>query len=138
MQSTPFTIGRLAAEAGVNVETVRFYQRRGLLREPLRPHNGVRRYHLDDLDRLRFIRRAKVVGFSLEEIAELMAAKGRGACAQTARMLDRKLADVRERIKELRALESDLAAMATACSSASADDSCPALGLLRETVALER
>lgn len=138
MQGAAFTIGRLAAQAGVTVETVRFYQRRGLLIEPRRPLNGVRHYQSDDLERLRFIRRAKAVGFTLDEIAELLAARGRSACIQTARVLDRKLADVRERMKELRALESELAALAAACSAASANESCPTLGLLREAAVVRK
>ncbi len=62
-----YTIGELARAAGVNVETVRFYERRGLLRQPERGH-GYRRYPQSDLDRLRFVRRAKELGFSLAEL----------------------------------------------------------------------
>src|SRR5699024_11313175 len=66
------TIGALAGEVGVGVETVRFYQRRGLLREPQRAHGRIRRYGPNDVERLNFIRSAKELGFSLDEIAELL------------------------------------------------------------------
>lgn len=73
-----FTIGELARAAGVNVETVRFYERRGLLRQPDRG-DGYRRYPAADLDRLRFIRRAKDLGFTLAEISGLLDAAGAGS-----------------------------------------------------------
>lgn len=132
MGSTALTIGGLAAAAGVNVETIRFYQRRGLLAQPLRPHGGVRRYTAADVDRLRFIRRAKLVGFTLEEIADLLEANGRGACARTSRQIERKLAEVRERMAALRAVEADLLLMAAACSSAGDSEYCPSLDMLGE------
>ncbi len=66
------TIGAVAAAAGVNVETIRFYQRRGLLRTPERPPRGVRRYSPDDTSRVRFIKCAQRVGFSLDEVAQLL------------------------------------------------------------------
>src|SRR2546428_343680 len=66
------TIGRLAESAQVNVETVRYYQRRGLMREPARPMGGVRRYSDDDVRRIRFINRAQQLGFTLEEITKLL------------------------------------------------------------------
>lgn len=95
-----FTIGELARAAGVNVETVRFYERRGLVRQPERG-DGYRRYPPTDLDRLRFIRRAKELGFSLAEIAGLLEAAGAGAVADL-------MAATRERIASV---ESDLAAL---------------------------
>ena len=63
------TIGRLAHRAGVNVESVRFYQRRGLLAEPARPLGGIRRYDDDDARRIRFIRQSQTLGFTLDEVA---------------------------------------------------------------------
>jgi MerR family mercuric resistance operon transcriptional regulator len=75
-----FTIGELARAAGVHVETVRFYERKGLLRQPERG-DGYRRYPSSDLDRLRFIRRAKDLGFTLAEITGLLDAAGAGAVA---------------------------------------------------------
>lgn len=69
LSNSSLTIGALAAAAGVHVETVRYYQRRGLITEPVRPRGGVRRYSADDADRLRFIKRAQAMGFALAEVA---------------------------------------------------------------------
>ena len=72
-QKDSYTIGTLARAAGINVETVRYYSRRGLLKPPPKPAGGVRRYPPDTIDRLRFIKRAKQLGFTLTEIRELLA-----------------------------------------------------------------
>ena len=79
MTGEAMTIGQLAASADVHVETVRYYQRRGLLLEPPRPAGSVRRYGAGDRSRLQFIRRAQTMGFSLEEIAGLLDIRGRHA-----------------------------------------------------------
>jgi len=70
--SNELTIGKLATAAGVNVETIRYYQRRGLLTEPVRPAGGQRRYSPNDARRVRFIKRAQVLGFTLEEVGSLL------------------------------------------------------------------
>jgi MerR family mercuric resistance operon transcriptional regulator len=127
------TIRRLADSAGVHVETVRYYQRRGLLREPSRPMGGVRRYDATDVSRLQFIRRAQAMGFSLEEIAELAQLKGQGACEHTRRLTELKLADVRRKIAELRRLERELAQLAAECSRATSNAGCPTLDRLEKT-----
>lgn len=108
MASNTLTISRLAASADVHIETVRYYQRRGLLDEPVRPMGGVRRYGQADIARLQFIRRAQAMGFSLEEIAGLLEVKGQRACEQTRLLTERKLVEVRRRLDELKRLESDL------------------------------
>src|SRR3546814_12592116 len=102
------TIGRLALAANVHIETVRYYQRVGLLREPERPLGGVRRYEHQDLARLQFIRRAKTMGFTLDEIAGLLELKGKRACDQTRRLTDHKLLDVRRQLQDMKRLESEL------------------------------
>jgi MerR family mercuric resistance operon transcriptional regulator len=127
MTTTTLTISRLAASASVHIETVRYYQRRGLLPEPERPLGGIRRYGPGDVSRLRFIRRAQTMGFTLDEIAGLMEVKGRRACEQTRRLAEFKLADVRRRLEELRQLESDLTQMVAECSQVSSGECCPAL-----------
>lgn len=124
------TISRLADSAGVHVETVRYYQRRGLLREPVRPNGGVRHYEAIDVSRLQFIRRAQAMGFSLEEIAELADIKGQGACEHTRQLTEAKLADVRRKIAALRRLERELAQVAAECARAPSDTCCPALDRL--------
>ncbi|GIX31817.1 MAG: hypothetical protein KatS3mg124_2289 [Porticoccaceae bacterium] len=89
------TIGALAKAAGVHVETIRFYQRKGLLPTPDRPYGGIRRYGREDLARLQFIQKAKRLGFRLDEIAELLALADGSHCAEARALAERKLADVR-------------------------------------------
>lgn len=124
------TIGRLATAANVNVETVRYYQRRGLLPEPERPAGGIRRYGPDDVRRLQFIRRAKAMGFSLTEIEALQQVVGASSCKQTQLLTARKLADVRRRISGLRKLEADLEKQLGKCVQAPAGTPCPTLDVL--------
>lgn len=133
MASNTLTISRLAASADVHIETVRYYQRRGLLDEPVRPMGGVRRYGQADIARLQFIRRAQAMGFSLEEIAGLLEVKGQRACEQTRLLTERKLVEVRRRLDELKRLESDLECLVEECRHATAGDGCPTLHLLTAT-----
>ena len=77
------TISRLATAAGVNVETVRFYQRSGLIDEPERPRSGYRTYGDEHVRRIRFVKRAQLLGFTLEEIASLLKLDGSGTCSST-------------------------------------------------------
>lgn len=124
------TISRLAASADVHVETVRYYQRRGLLPEPPRPQGGVRHYGASEVARLQFIRRAQAMGFTLDEIAGLLEVRGTRACEQTRKLTEHKLVDVRQRIAELQQLEQDLVFLVVECGRASADTECPTLSLL--------
>ena len=130
MSPRTFTISRLAASAGVHIETVRYYQRRGLLHAPERPAGGVRRYGESDVNRLQFIRRAQVMGFSLDEIADLLKLTGERSCEQTRQLTEHKLADVRLRLEELRQLEIDLEQMVARCSQIPVGACCPTLDLL--------
>ena len=127
MDAERLTIGRLAAAAGVNVETVRYYQRRGLLVEPAKPPRGTRTYAPEDVARLRFIRRAQPLGFSLDEIAELLDLRGQTGCRQTQELTESKLADVRGRIAELQEMESELERLVARCGDAAQAEGCPAL-----------
>ncbi|WP_426282193.1 MerR family transcriptional regulator [Lysobacter soli] len=120
----------MAASADVHVETVRYYQRRGLLPEPPRPQGGVRHYGPAEVARLQFIRRAQTMGFTLDEIAGLLEVQGKRACEQTRLLTERKLADVRLRLAKLRQLEGELLDLITECSQATAGDCCPTLDLL--------
>ena len=130
MDTQVFTIGQLAASAEVNVETVRYYQRRGLLPEPERPAGGIRRYAPADLARLRYIRRAQTMGFSLDEIVGLLELNGGRACEQTKLLTEHKLLDVRKRLGELRKLERELLRLVARCGEARAGACCPTLELL--------
>ena len=127
MATNAMTIGRLAAAAGVHVETVRYYQRRGLLRAPSRAPGSARRYEAEDVGRLRFIRRAQGLGFSLAEVSELLEIQGQAACEQTRQLADRKLTDVRSRLQQLKRLESDLVSMVARCDRVEAGGACPML-----------
>lgn len=131
MHTPALTIGRLATAAHVNVETVRYYQRRGLLPEPDRPAGSVRRYGPDDVRRLQFIRRAQAMGFSLAEIQALQQVVGASSCEETQLLTARKLTDVRRRIADLRRLEADLKKQLEKCAQAPTGAPCPTLDALR-------
>lgn len=126
----PYTIARLATAAGVHVETVRYYQRRGLVPEPARPAGGIRRYGQADADRLRFIRRAQTMGFSLTEIGSLLELKTRGSCRATRALAAAKLEDVNARMRELRRLRTELAELVARCDTNERDASCPIIDRL--------
>jgi MerR family mercuric resistance operon transcriptional regulator len=119
------TIGRLAQRAGVNVESVRFYQRRGLLAEPPRPLGGIRRYGDDDVRRIRFIRQSQTLGFTLAEVAELLALDDGRHCSEAQVLAAGKLAVVRERIVQLRRIERLLAGLVTQCRCNTGAVRCP-------------
>ena len=130
MAESALTISKLAASAGVHVETVRYYQRRRLLPEPQRPLGGFRHYGPADVTRLQFIRRAQAMGFTLDESAGLLELKGKRACEQTRRLTELKLVDVRERLDALHRLEVDLMNLIAECSQAPGGESCPTLDRL--------
>lgn len=130
MDRNAITIGRLAQAADVHVETIRYYQRRGLLRSPERPYGGVRRYGTADIDRLQFIRRAQAMGFSLAEIDGLLDLTGQRACEHTRQLTEQKLADVRRRLLELRRLERGLVELVAACTRTTEGACCPTLDRL--------
>ncbi|HJS89742.1 MAG TPA: Hg(II)-responsive transcriptional regulator [Steroidobacteraceae bacterium] len=124
------TIGRLASDAGVNVETVRYYQRRGLLHEPDRPLGGVRRYSEVHARRLRFIKQAQTLGFSLDEVRDLLALEDGTHCREAERFASRKLATVRERVRQLRRIERALAALVDQCQCNTGKVRCPLIAAL--------
>jgi Hg(II)-responsive transcriptional regulator len=128
------TIGALARRAGVGVETVRFYERRGLVRRPARPTAGFRTYSEETVARIRFIRHAQALGFTLKEITELLAlrvAPGSDCAEVRARALA-KLADVEGRVAELVRIRSALAKLVASCPGNGAVTSCTILGALAE------
>jgi MerR family transcriptional regulator, mercuric resistance operon regulatory protein len=121
----PYTIARLAAAGGVHVETVRYYQRRRLMPEPPRPAGSVRRYTEEDAGRLRFIKRAQTMGFTLAEIRSLLALERRRSCRATRELAAMKLEVVDARISELRRLRRELADLIAACDANTQDARCP-------------
>jgi MerR family mercuric resistance operon transcriptional regulator len=106
-----YTIGQLAAEAGVNVETIRYYQRRRLFPKPKRAFGRTRRYGGADVARLRFIRCAQRLGFTLREIDELLALLEPMSCSKTRSIAAAKLQQVDERIRELQRLRKEFKAL---------------------------
>lgn len=124
------TIGELAKQAGVNVETIRFYQRRGLLEEPQKPFGGIRRYAQSHVRRIRFVRAAQELGFTLDEVAELLALEDGRNCREAERIGSRKLATVRERLAQLRRVEKVLAALVDQCRCNTGQLSCPLIDAL--------
>lgn len=111
---TGITIGRLARQAGINIETIRYYQRRGLIATPRKPLGGIRRYSDDALTRIGFIKRAQELGFSLREIAELLKL-GDGSCKQTRAIAEHRLTDIEKRIRDLESMRATLAKLICTC-----------------------
>lgn len=118
----PMTIGRLARAAGVHVESIRYYQRRGLLGVPRRPTAGVRRYGEDALARLRFIKRAQQVGFSLREVADLL--KLQRGCRDARSLAAAKLVAVERRMADLARIRRVLGELIAKCETSGAGN-CP-------------
>lgn len=108
------TIGKLAAAAGVNVETVRYYERRGLIVQPV-SSGGYRRYGAAHLERLAFIRRAQGMGFSLDEIAELMQLNDMTDHLQARKLAEAKIATISERIAHLQQMQHALQHLVKTC-----------------------
>jgi DNA-binding transcriptional MerR regulator len=123
--TTERTIGELAHAAGVNVETVRYYERRGLLTAPPRPARGYRKYGDDSLWRLQFIGRAKELGFTLSEIRDLLDEPSSRDVLDAAR---RKVADVNRRLADLAALQTRLRQLVDTCENGDGFD-CVALAV---------
>jgi MerR family transcriptional regulator, mercuric resistance operon regulatory protein len=123
----PYTIARLAAAAGVHVETIRYYQRLKLVPEPPRPLGGIRRYTEADADRLRFIKRAQAMGFTLAEIVNLLALQRRRSCHATRELAATKLRLVDTRIRELRRLRQELAGLIADCDANAEGGACPVI-----------
>jgi MerR family mercuric resistance operon transcriptional regulator len=124
------TISRLADAAGVNVETVRFYQRSGLIDEPAKPYAGYRTYADSDVRRIRFIKRAQLLGFTLDEVANLLKLEGSQTCARTRTLAARKLAIVEAKLNDLMAMKTALAAMVARCDREDARTDCPIIQAL--------
>lgn len=125
------TISGVAQAAGVNVETIRFYQRRGLLAEPAKPLGGIRRYGDADIARVLFIKAAQRIGFTLDEIAQLLQLDDGTRCAEARAIAEHKLADVRQRLSDLQRIEAALAQLVDRCASRRGTVSCPLIDALQ-------
>lgn len=120
-------IGALAKRAGVGIDTVRYYEREGLLEPTRRLASGYRRYGHFEVSRLRFIRRAQALGFSLKEIRELLALSSLSDVAKVKRKAEAKLTDVERRIAELERVRSGLSRLVKACPGHGRAEDCPIL-----------
>ena len=132
--STEFrlTIGRLAESSGVGVETVRFYQRSGLLEKPTRPDSGFRKYSQSDVQRILFIKRAQTLGFNLENIAGLLKLDGPQACDVTHDLAVEKLLLVEEKISALGLIQGALQQMVRQCERKHKQGTCPIIQSLTQ------
>lgn len=124
------TIGGLAKAAGVNVETIRYYQRRGLLNEPVRPAGGIRYYGSADIARLVFIKTAQKLGFTLSEVSDLLRLDDGAHCVEASELAERKLKNVREKIDKLQCIEDLLSAMVSRCHTHQDTVCCPLISSL--------
>lgn len=128
------TIGKLAAAAGVNTQTIRYYERSGLFPVPRRTPGGYRQFGPDELRRLRFIRRAQGLGFSLAEIGELLSLRVHEprSCGAVARRVEDKVEATEQKIRELQGLLRALKRLRAACSARERTADCPILEALIE------
>ncbi|HUX27106.1 MAG TPA: Hg(II)-responsive transcriptional regulator [Burkholderiales bacterium] len=126
------TIGQLARAAAVNVETVRYYQRIGLLPMPRRDYGSIRRYLPDDLKRIRFIKRAQNLGFSLDEVAVLLGLSDGRHCKETKALAQKRLTVVEEKIADLEAIQKALKGLVAKCAQGSRGCGCPVIDALIE------
>ncbi|QKO23386.1 MerR family DNA-binding protein [Rhodoferax sp. BAB1] len=124
------TIGDLAKVAGVNVETIRFYQRKGLMPEPDRPVGSIRRYGPTNQSRLNFIKAAKRLGFSLDETAQLLQLEDGASCAQARVKAEVKLAEVRLKLADLQRMEAALSGLILLCGAGKRNVRCPLIAAM--------
>ena len=119
------TISQIAKVANVGVETVRYYHRRGLLPEPTKPLGGHRRYSECDVERLQFIKRAQTLGFSLDEVENLLRLDGTTCCADTHNLAVRKLVLIQEKMASLAAIQTALSGLIHQCEIGNQEGGCP-------------
>lgn len=125
------TIGVFAKASGASVETIRYYQRKGLLPEPNKPYGSIRRYGQADVARVLFVKTAQRLGFSLDEIGELLRLEDGTHCNEASRLAEHKLKDVREKLAELTRMEAVLSELVSACHIRKGNVSCPLIAGLQ-------
>lgn len=128
--SDNLTIGSFAKAAGVNVETIRFYQLKGLLPQPERPYGRIRRYGLADVVRVKFVKSAQRLGFSLDEIGQLLKLDDGTHCSEAAELAAVRLVDVRARLADLLRIEAALSKLVGECNARHGNVSCPLIAAL--------
>ena len=133
-QNRKLTIGITAKQAGVTTDTIRFYERRGLLPSPTRTANGYRIYTADTIDRLEFVRRAKKLGFTLDEIASLLTLQDEGGSKAEVKKLSReKLIKIEHKISDLQRMRAMLRVLNKQCSGSGSIRNCPIIETLTST-----
>jgi Hg(II)-responsive transcriptional regulator len=134
MTSAVLHTRQVADAAGVNVETLRYYERRGLLRAPRRGRGGYREYTPDAIEIVRFVKRAQGLGFTLEEIQELLALRRprAGRCATVHRAANAKIDEIDAKLRALTAMRAALEQLARACSDNAEQLHCPLIEMLAE------
>lgn len=127
-----FLTGQIAKKAGVNVETLRFYEKKGLIPEPLRTESGYRQYPEETIQRIQFIKNAQKLGFTLKEIRELLSITlaTKKQCQQVKSEIDHKLIEVNEKIKNLQEISDALKKLRRTCDKGGVDGKCPILKFL--------
>jgi MerR family mercuric resistance operon transcriptional regulator len=124
------TISKVASELGINIETVRFYERRGLIDQPIKPEVGYRHYPDDTVNRIRFIKRSQELGFALDEIANLLSLNDK-PCSQVQELAEQKLSAVKEKMADLQRLEKALNGLLVQCNNNEDDNRCPIIESLQ-------
>ena len=126
------TIGQVAKRSGVKIETIRFYEREALIAPPARSDSGYRKYPLETVRRIRFIRRAKELGFTLKEIAELLALKAdpKSSCGDVKLRVADKIDDLDQRLRSLQNMKSVLTQLMLTCGGRGSTNECPILDAL--------
>lgn len=130
MKQTATTIGALAKKAGVGIETVRFYERKGLLPKPARLASGYRQYTDQDAKRIRFIKRAQELGFTLREVKDLLGLRvnAKAKCEDVKGRTDHKIVEIEGKIKDLKRMLRSLKELSDACGCGNASTTeCPIL-----------
>ena len=130
-------IGMVAEQAGVNIETIRFYERKGLVSQPPKPASGVRQYSLETVARVRLIRQAQRLGFSLREVEELLRLRASPLtdCADVRARATEKLAEVNEKLRELSAIRGALEMLIQHCPGSGSAEHCSILDALNRAEA---
>ena len=129
---TLLSIGKIAKQAGISVETIRFYERKGLLQEPQRKESGYRQYQEEDIRKLVFIQHAKNLGFSLNEIRDLMSLQtdSKSTSREVKDLAEHKLQDIEEKIKMLQRMRRTLKHLVDKCPGEGPTSECPILDAL--------
>jgi len=134
MKNKPLTIGQLAKLAEVNVETIRFYEKSGLIQQPFKPEQGYRIYPKEILAQLFFIKKAKLIGFTLNEIQDLLALDENNNCHEAKLLAQQKLILVNEKLNELQRIKKTLEMFVKTCEENTSKDKCTIIQSLKSSL----